>query len=51
MVGGGWETLDMLVRYTVAVKFEDSPKVYEGAKKGSWGRWVRKMELQTWIAF
>jgi len=30
MVGGGWETLDMVVRYTGAVKFEDSPKVYEG---------------------
>jgi hypothetical protein len=28
---GGWETLDMVVRYTMSVKFEDSLKVYEGA--------------------
>jgi integrase/recombinase XerD len=31
---GGWETLDMVVRYTRSVKFEDSLKVYEGAMKG-----------------
>jgi hypothetical protein len=31
---GGWETLDMVVRYTKSVKFEDSLKVYEGAMKG-----------------
>jgi site-specific recombinase XerD len=31
---GGWETLDMVVRYTKSVKFEDSMKVYEGAMKG-----------------
>jgi site-specific recombinase XerD len=30
---GGWETLDMVVRYTKSVKFEDSLKVYEGAMK------------------
>jgi hypothetical protein len=30
----GWETLDMVVRYTRSVKFEDSLKVYEGAMKG-----------------
>ena len=29
-----WETLDMVVRYTKNVKFEDSLKVYEGAMKG-----------------
>jgi hypothetical protein len=29
----GWETLDMVVRYTRSVKFEDSLKVYEGAMK------------------
>ena len=28
-----WETLDMVVRYTRSVKFEDSLKVYEGAMK------------------
>jgi site-specific recombinase XerD len=28
---GGWETLEMVVRYTRSVKFEDSLKVYEGA--------------------
>ena len=27
----GWETLDMVVRYTRSVKFEDSLKVYQGA--------------------
>jgi hypothetical protein len=32
-VGGG-ETLEMVVRYTRSVKFEDSLKVYEGAMKG-----------------
>jgi integrase/recombinase XerD len=31
---GGWETLDMVVRYTRSVKFEDSLKVYEEAMKG-----------------
>jgi hypothetical protein len=30
---GGWETLDMVVRYTTSVKFEDSLKVYEVAMK------------------
>ena len=30
---GGWETLDMVVRYMRSVKFEDSMKVYEGAMK------------------
>ena len=30
---GGWETLDMVVRYTRSVKFEDSLKVYERAMK------------------
>jgi site-specific recombinase XerD len=30
---GGWETLDMVVRYTKSVKFEDSLKVYERAMK------------------
>jgi hypothetical protein len=29
----GWETLDMVVRYTRSVKFEDSLKLYEGAMK------------------
>jgi hypothetical protein len=28
-----WETLDMVVRYTRSVKFEDSLKVYEEAMK------------------
>ena len=32
---GGWETLDMVVRYTRSVKFEDSLKVYEGAMHGA----------------
>jgi hypothetical protein len=31
---GVWETLDMVVRYTKSVKFEDSLKVYESAMKG-----------------
>ena len=31
---GGWETLDMVVRYTRSVKFEDSLKMYERAMKG-----------------
>jgi site-specific recombinase XerD len=31
---GGWETLEMVVRYTKSVKFEDSLRVYEGAMKG-----------------
>jgi site-specific recombinase XerD len=26
---GGWETLDMVIRYTKSVKFEDSLKVYQ----------------------
>jgi hypothetical protein len=30
---GVWETLDMVVRYTRSVKFEDSLRVYEGAMK------------------
>jgi len=30
---GGWETLDMVVRYTKSVKFEDSLKMYERAMK------------------
>jgi integrase/recombinase XerC len=29
----GWETLDMVVRYTRSVKFEDSLKMYERAMK------------------
>jgi len=28
-----WETLEMVVRYTKSVKFEDSLKVYERAMK------------------
>jgi hypothetical protein len=28
-----WETLDMVVRYTKSVKFEESMKMYEGAMK------------------
>jgi hypothetical protein len=27
----GWGTLDMVVRYTKSVKFEESMKVYQGA--------------------
>jgi integrase/recombinase XerC len=27
---GGWETVDMVVRYTRSVKFEDSLKIYQG---------------------
>jgi hypothetical protein len=38
---GGWETLDMVVRYTRSVKFEDSLKVYEGAMKG----WVKRVSI------
>jgi len=30
---GGWETLDMVVRYTKSVKFEDSLKMYERAMR------------------
>ena len=30
---GGWETLDMVVRYTRSMKFEDSLKMYERAMK------------------
>jgi len=30
---GGWESLDMVVRYTRSVKFEDSLKMYEEAMK------------------
>jgi integrase/recombinase XerC len=30
---GGWETLEMVVRYTKSVKFEDSLKMYERAMK------------------
>jgi hypothetical protein len=30
---GGWETLDMMVRYTRSVKFDDGLKMYEGAMK------------------
>jgi hypothetical protein len=30
---GGWENLDMVVRYTRSVKFEDSLKMYERAMK------------------
>jgi hypothetical protein len=28
---GGWESLDMVVRYTRSVKFEESMKMYERA--------------------
>jgi site-specific recombinase XerD len=31
---GGWETLDMVVRYTKSVKFEDSLQLYQEAMKG-----------------
>jgi site-specific recombinase XerD len=31
---GGWETLDMVVRYTRSVKFEDSMGIYENAMRG-----------------
>ena len=31
---GGWETLDMVVRYTKSVKFEDSLQLYQQAMKG-----------------
>jgi hypothetical protein len=30
---GGWETLDMVVRYTRSVKFEDSLRMYQRAIK------------------
>jgi hypothetical protein len=30
---GGWETLDMVLRYTRSVKFDDSLKMYERAMK------------------
>jgi hypothetical protein len=30
---GGWETLDMVVRYTRSVKFEESLRLYESATK------------------
>ena len=30
---GGWETLDMMVRYTRSVKFDDSLKMYERTLK------------------
>jgi len=30
---GGWETLEMVVRYTRSVKFEDSLKMYERVMK------------------
>jgi len=29
---GGWESLDMVLRYTRSVKFEDSLKIYQNAK-------------------
>ena len=32
---GGWETLDMVVRYTRSVKFEDSLKMYQEAMKNA----------------
>ena len=31
---GGWETLDMVVRYTRSVKFEDSLQLYQDAMEG-----------------
>ncbi len=31
---GGWHMLDMVVRYTNSVKFDDSLKMYERAMKG-----------------
>lgn len=30
---GGWESLDMVVRYTRSVKFEESLKVYRGMER------------------
>jgi len=30
---GGWESLDMVVRYTRSVKFEDSLKLYSAIVK------------------
>jgi integrase len=29
---GGWESLDMVVRYTRSVRFEESLKLYRGLK-------------------
>jgi hypothetical protein len=29
---GGWETLDMVLRYTRSVKFEESLRLYRGVK-------------------
>jgi len=31
---GGWEMLDMVVRYTRSVKFEESLQLYQQAMKG-----------------
>jgi hypothetical protein len=30
---GGWETLDMVLRYTRSVKFEESLRLYRGVKE------------------
>jgi integrase len=30
---GGWESLDMVLRYTRSVKFEDSLRVYRGMER------------------
>jgi hypothetical protein len=30
---GGWESLDMVVRYTQSVKFEESLKLYRGLER------------------
>ena len=31
---GGWESLDMVLRYTRSVKFEESLRLYRGLEKG-----------------
>ena len=31
---GGWESLDIVVRYTRSVKFEESPRLYRGVGEG-----------------
>jgi hypothetical protein len=31
---GGWESLDMVLRYTRSMKFEESLRLYRGLEKG-----------------
>lgn len=44
---GGWESLDMVLRYTRSVKFEDRPETIHGIETGEteWGQTIDAIQL------